>query len=245
MRDAHKNRWVEECHMGSLSVAERDVRNSSGSDGRVRITYRNNELDPSTLELLRAPSAIMVVYSTLKGFDSKFAKEEANSKKLFEDLKTMSLEKAQLESEKRFLEVRLDTLATKRDNLKAKYEVELNASKKCLKDARDHIRAVEAAQKSVEKAQKLAEEMAFLVETTTATANSILETVITEKDRMLVKAREEIERVKTNHADAEAKAVVVYQQGFEETFEYQDLAHYFMTAGGEELVEKINEVHPE
>ncbi|KAL2513094.1 hypothetical protein Adt_18694 [Abeliophyllum distichum] len=59
------------------------------------------------------------VYSTLEGFDGKFAKEEANSKKLSKDLKVMSLEKAQLESDKRFLQVRLDSLVAKKHVEKA------------------------------------------------------------------------------------------------------------------------------
>ncbi|KAL2497845.1 Uncharacterized protein Adt_23395 [Abeliophyllum distichum] len=89
------------------------------------------------------------VYSTLEGFNGKFAKEEANLKKLSEDLKAMSLEKAQLELEKRFLQVRLDSLVAKERNLKAKYEVELKAVRECLKDAQDRRRATEASQKQI------------------------------------------------------------------------------------------------
>ncbi|KAL2471577.1 hypothetical protein Adt_39713 [Abeliophyllum distichum] len=35
------------------------------------------------------------------------------------------------------------------------------------------------------------------------------------------------------------------KEGFGDTPEYQDLTHHFMTAGGEQLVERINEVHLE
>ncbi|KAL2526652.1 hypothetical protein Adt_11706 [Abeliophyllum distichum] len=99
------------------------------------------------MNLIRGLVLTKKVYNTLKGFDGKLSKEEANLKKLFEDLKTMSLEKAQLELDKRFLQVRLDSLVAKENDLKAKYEVKLKAAKKCVKDARDQKRAAEAFHK--------------------------------------------------------------------------------------------------
>ncbi|KAL2466829.1 hypothetical protein Adt_42680 [Abeliophyllum distichum] len=144
------------------------------------------------MNLVRGLVLTKEVFGTLEDFDDKLTKEEANSKKLSEELKVMSLEKAQLESKKRFLQVRLDTLANKGDELKAKHEVELAASKECLKDAGTHRRAVEAVQKSTEKAQKLADERAFTAETALDTANSTLEALATEKERLLAEAREEM-----------------------------------------------------
>ncbi|KAL2474541.1 hypothetical protein Adt_35277 [Abeliophyllum distichum] len=104
------------------------------------------------MNLIRGLVLTKEVYSTLKGFDGKLSKEEANSKNLSEDLKAMSLEKAQLESDKRFLQVRLDFLVAKENDLKAKYEVKINTTKECLKDTRDQKRATEASQKRVEEA---------------------------------------------------------------------------------------------
>ncbi|KAL2497590.1 hypothetical protein Adt_23140 [Abeliophyllum distichum] len=185
------------------------------------------------------------VFGTLEGFDGKLTKGVAHSKKLSEELKAMSLEKAQLESEKRFLQACLDTLAIKGDELKAKYEVELAASNECLKDATTHKRTTEAVQESTEEAQKLAKERPFAVETALATANSALEALAAKKEWLLAETREEMERMKADRAEVEAKVVVAYQEGFEDTPEYQNLAHHFMTAGGEQLVERIGEVHPE
>ncbi|KAL2497696.1 hypothetical protein Adt_23246 [Abeliophyllum distichum] len=151
------------------------------------------------MNLVRRLVLTKEVFGTLDGFDGKLVKEEANSKKLSEELKAMSLEKAQLESEKKFLQVRLDTLANKADELKAKHEVELAASKECLKNARIYKRATEVAQNS-------------------------LETLAAEKERLLA------ERLKVDLAEAEAKAVAAYHEGFGDTPEYQDLAHHFMTS---------------
>ncbi|KAL2526627.1 hypothetical protein Adt_11681 [Abeliophyllum distichum] len=55
------------------------------------------------MNLVRGLVLTKEVFGTLEGFDGKLYKEEANSKKLSEELKAMSLEKAQLEPEKRFL----------------------------------------------------------------------------------------------------------------------------------------------
>ncbi|KAL2497105.1 hypothetical protein Adt_22655 [Abeliophyllum distichum] len=114
---------------------------------------------------------------------------------------------------------------------------------------KDPKRSAEAFQKCIEKAQRLAEERAFTIETVVATANSTLEAMVAENDKLLAEAKEEIERVKADcvdaDAEAKAKAVAAYQDGFEDTPEYKDLAHHFMTVGGEQLVERIVETHLE
>ncbi|KAL2461709.1 hypothetical protein Adt_45129 [Abeliophyllum distichum] len=78
-----------------------------------------------------------------------------------------------------------------------------------------------------------------------ATANSSLEAVVLEKETSLAAAKQELERVRAERADAEAKAVEAYQDAFVDTPEYQDLAQRLMTIGGEQLVERIMETHPE
>ncbi|KAL2518591.1 Uncharacterized protein Adt_14838 [Abeliophyllum distichum] len=204
-----KTRWVEE-HRRALPNTidrDRDARNSLGAEGCVCITHRNSELDSFALELLSASSAMM-----------KLDKEEANSKKLSKDLKVMSLEKAQLESGKIFLQVRLDSKVAKENDPKAKYEIELKAK-----------------------------ERAFAAETTVATANSTFEAMVAKKYKLLAEAKEKIERVRADHADvdgeAEARIVAVYHDRFEDMLEYKDLAHHFMTACREQLVERIVETH--
>ncbi|KAL2505076.1 hypothetical protein Adt_20697 [Abeliophyllum distichum] len=147
------------------------------------------------------------VYSTLESFDGKLDKEEANSKKLSEDLKAMSLEKAHLESDKRFLQVRLDLMVAKENDWKAKYVIELKALKECLKQARDQKRVVEASQKCAEEAQKLAEEKAFATKTAVATVNSNFKAVVVEKDKLLVEVKEEVERVKTDGREQLVKKI--------------------------------------
>ncbi|KAL2480611.1 hypothetical protein Adt_33577 [Abeliophyllum distichum] len=124
----------------------------------------------------------------------------------------MSLEKAQLELEKIFFPVRLDSLVAKEGDLKAKYE------------------------KCAEEAHRLVEERTFAAETAMATANSTFEAIVAEKDKMLAKVKEEIGRVKADCTDTEARMVAAYQDGFEGTSEYNDLAHHFMTIGGGQLV---------
>ncbi|KAL2480496.1 hypothetical protein Adt_33462 [Abeliophyllum distichum] len=88
------------------------------------------------------------LFSTFESFDAK----EAKSKKLCEDLNAMGLEKAQLKSEKRALQFKLDLVVTKEADMKAKYEIELKTAKECLKQARDQRRAAEASQKRAEEA---------------------------------------------------------------------------------------------
>ncbi|KAL2531747.1 hypothetical protein Adt_05098 [Abeliophyllum distichum] len=112
------------------------------------------------------------VYNTVASFDGKLGKEKAKLKKLSKDLKTISLEKAQLESDKRTLQFKLDLVVANEANVNAKYEVELKATKECLKQVRDQKMDVEASQKHTEESQKLAEEWAFMAETSIATANS-------------------------------------------------------------------------
>ncbi|KAL2542700.1 hypothetical protein Adt_03678 [Abeliophyllum distichum] len=146
------------------------------------------------------------VYITVDGCENKFSKEEAKSKKLSKDLKAMGLEKAQLESDKRALQFKLDMVV-----------------------------AEEAETK----------DRAFAAETAVAIANSNLEAVIVEKDKQLAEAREEVEKVEVERADAAERVLLAYKEKFENTHEYMELTHRFMTAGGEQLVERIGETHPE
>ncbi|KAL2462282.1 hypothetical protein Adt_45702 [Abeliophyllum distichum] len=163
-----------------------------------------------------------------------FVAEEAKSNKLSEDLKAMGLEKAQLESEKRALQFKLDFVVTKEADMKAKYEIELKVAKECLKQARDQRRATEASQKYAEEAQKLVDDRTLVAETTLATANSSLEVVVADKEKSLTVAKLELDRVRE-----------AYQDAFVDTPEYQDLTQRLMTIGGEQLVERIMETHPE
>ncbi|KAL2526891.1 hypothetical protein Adt_11945 [Abeliophyllum distichum] len=48
-----------------------------------------------------------------------------------------------------------------------------------------------------------------------------------------------------DRADAKVRAVAAYLDGFEDMSEYKDLAHHFMTVGGEQLVKKITDTYPE
>ncbi|KAL2517603.1 Uncharacterized protein Adt_13850 [Abeliophyllum distichum] len=252
MRDARRNRRRRDVslYLGPIPASPAIIA-ASVYKYWTRPWKRTAE-EASTRDLLRLTKMNLVhglvltkeVFSTLGGFNVKLAKEEANSKKLSEELKAMSLEKAQLESKKKFLQVRLDTLANKGNELKAKHEVQLAASNECFKDARTRKRATEVAQKSIEEAQKLVEDRAFAAETALATANSVLEALAIEKERLLAEAREEMERLNADRAEAEAKAVAAYQEGSGDTPEYQDLAHHFMTTGREQLVKRISEVHP-
>ncbi|KAL2542654.1 hypothetical protein Adt_03632 [Abeliophyllum distichum] len=69
--------------------------------------------------------------------------------------------------------------------------------------------------------------------------------MVAERDKQLVMAKEDVERVKVDRADAEARTVMVYHEEFEIMSEYIELAHKFMTADGHQLVERIGETHPE
>ncbi|KAL2505556.1 hypothetical protein Adt_21177 [Abeliophyllum distichum] len=108
------------------------------------------------MNLIWRVALTMEMYNTLTGFDGKFSKEEAKSKKLSEDLMVMSLKKSQLESDKRVLQFKLDLVVAMEADMKAKYEIELKVLKESLKQAQYQKRAVEASQKRAEKAQKLA-----------------------------------------------------------------------------------------
>ncbi|KAL2479923.1 hypothetical protein Adt_32889 [Abeliophyllum distichum] len=137
------------------------------------------------MNLLRGFVLAKELFGTIESFDG----EEAKSKKLSENLNAMSLKKAQLESEKRTLQFKLDLVVTKEADMRAKYEIELKAAKEYLKQARDQKKAAEASQKPAEKAQKLAKDQTLTTETTLATANSSLETVVTEKEKSLAAAK--------------------------------------------------------
>ncbi|KAL2474464.1 hypothetical protein Adt_35200 [Abeliophyllum distichum] len=191
------------------------------------------------MNLVRGFVLAKELFGIVESFDAK----EAKSKKLSKNLKAMSLEKAQLESEKRALQL----VVTKEADMRAKYEIELKAAKECLKQARDQKRAAEVFHKRAEKAQKLAEDRTLMAKTALATANSSLEAIVAEKEKSLAAAKQELERVRAEQAEAEAevKAVEAYQDAFVDTPEYQDLAQRLMTVGGEQLVERIMETHPE
>ncbi|KAL2471210.1 Plus3 domain-containing protein [Abeliophyllum distichum] len=161
-------------------------------------------------------SASSAGQSAFKSFDA----EEAKSKKLAEDLKAMGLEKTQLESDKRALQFKLDL-------------------------ARGQRRATEASQKCAEEAQKSAEDRTLVAKNALAAANSSLEATVADNEKSLAAAKLELEKVRAERADAEAKAVEAYQDTFMDTPEYQDLAWCLMTVGGEQLVEWIMEAHPE
>ncbi|KAL2526232.1 hypothetical protein Adt_11286 [Abeliophyllum distichum] len=136
--------------------------------------------------------------------------------------------------------------------MKAKYEIELKAVKECLKQAQDQKRAAEASQMRTEEAQSLADEAQKLTEdrtlaaeTALAAANSSSEATAVDNERSLSAMRLELEKIKVERADAEAKAVEAYQDAFVNTPEYQDLAQRLLTVVGEQLVERIVEAHPE
>ncbi|KAL2506089.1 hypothetical protein Adt_21710 [Abeliophyllum distichum] len=129
--------------------------------------------------------------------------------------------------------------------MKVKYEIEPKAAKECLKQARDQKRAVEASQKRVEEAQKLAEDRTLAVETALAVANSSLEAAAADNERSLSAKRLELEKIKAERTDTEAREVEAYQDAFVDMPKYQDLTQGLMTVGGEQLVERIIEAHPE
>ncbi|KAL2517537.1 hypothetical protein Adt_13784 [Abeliophyllum distichum] len=152
MRDARKARRAEEDLRSSLPFDEKpeDAGNSASSAGqrsRVRIFQHRDGLPTSEkaaeeatvrerlqlakMNLVRRLSLAKELFGAIESFDG----EEAKSKKLSEDLKTMSVEKAQLESEKRVLQFKLDLVVTKEADMRAKYEIELKAAKECLKQA--------------------------------------------------------------------------------------------------------------
>ncbi|KAL2466235.1 hypothetical protein Adt_42086 [Abeliophyllum distichum] len=181
-----------------------------------RISERCEKLPTSVMEMLSTHPSIVTasVHSVFTSFDA----EETKSKKLAKDLKAVGLKKAQLESNKRSHQFKLDLVVTKESDMKAKYEIGLKAAKDCLKQARDHRRAAEASQNS-------------------------LEAVAADNERSLAMVKLELEKVRAERV--EAKAVEAYQDAFVDTPEYQDLTQRLMTVGGEQLVERIMEAHPE
>ncbi|KAL2471771.1 hypothetical protein Adt_39907 [Abeliophyllum distichum] len=198
------------------------------------------------------PAHLSIVAASVHSAFASFDAEDSKSKKLVEDLNVMGLEKAQLESDKRALQFKLDLIMSKEADMKAKYEIELKAAKECLKQARDQKRTAEASQKRakeaqslVEGAQKLAEDRILATETALAATNSRSEAAAADNKRSLSAMRLELAKIKAERADAEARAVEAYQDAFVDTPEYQDLAQCLMTVGGEQLVERIMEAHPE
>ncbi|KAL2505558.1 Plus3 domain-containing protein [Abeliophyllum distichum] len=171
--------------------------------------------------------------------------EDSKSKKLVEDLKAMGLEKAQLESDKRALQFKLDSVVLKEADMKSKYEIELKVAKECLKQVRDQKRATEASQKCAEEVQKLAEDRTLAAKTLLATTNSSLEAADADNERSLSATKLELDKIKAERVDVEARVVEAYQDAFVDTSEYQDLAQRLMTVGKEQLVERIMEAHPE
>ncbi|KAL2474559.1 Uncharacterized protein Adt_35295 [Abeliophyllum distichum] len=143
--------------------------------------------------------ALTTVERLMSAFES-FDAEEAKSKKLFEDLKAMGLEKR---------------------------------------------RAAEASREHAKEALKLAKDRTLVAETVIATANSSLGVVVADKKKSLATVKLELEKVRAERKNAEAKAVEAYQDVFMDTPEYQDLAQRLMTIGKEQLVEWIMETHPE
>ncbi|KAL2471457.1 hypothetical protein Adt_39593 [Abeliophyllum distichum] len=131
------------------------------------------------------------LFGTFEGFDTEVAK----SKKLSEDLKAMSLEKVQLESEKRALQFKLDLVVTKEADMRAKYEIELKVAKECLKQAQDQKKTAEASQKRAEEDQKFAEDQTLTAKTALATANSNTEAKVVEAYRDVLVDTSEYQRL--------------------------------------------------
>ncbi|KAL2533135.1 hypothetical protein Adt_06486 [Abeliophyllum distichum] len=105
-------------------------------------------LQLAEVNLVRGLVLAKDIFSVFASFDV----EDSKSKKLAEDLKVVGLKKAQLESDRRVLQFKLDLVVSKEANMKAKYEIELKAAKECLKQAQDQRRTAEVSQKSAEEA---------------------------------------------------------------------------------------------
>ncbi|KAL2526151.1 hypothetical protein Adt_11205 [Abeliophyllum distichum] len=252
MRDARKARRIEEGRRSSPSLdgEPEGASNSASSVGQnsfIRISKRREELPASVMGMLPTNRRLWqrVSIGTGPRAGKSFDVEDSKLKKLAEDLKVMGLEKAQLEYEKRAIQFKLDFFVSKEADIKAKYEIELKAANECLKQARDQKRAAEASQKRAEEAQKLAEDRTLAAETTLVAANNSLEAAAVDNERSLSATKLELEEIKAERADAEARAVEAYQDAFVDTPEYQDLAQRLMTVGGEQLVERIMDAHLE
>ncbi|KAL2542356.1 hypothetical protein Adt_03334 [Abeliophyllum distichum] len=66
-----------------------------------------------------------------------------------------------------------------------------------------------------------------------------------DKEKSLATVKLELEKVKVERADVEAKVVEVYQDAFVDMPEYQDLAKRLMTICRVQLMKRIMETHPE
>ncbi|KAL2471337.1 hypothetical protein Adt_39473 [Abeliophyllum distichum] len=130
----------------------------------------------------------------------------------------------------------------------ARFDAEEAKSNKLAEDLKAmglEKKRVEEAQKLAEEAQKLAEDRTLVAEASLATANSSLEATVGDNERSLATVKIKLEKVRAERVDAEAKVVEAYQDAFVDTPEYQDLVQCLMTVGGEQLVERIMDAHPE
>ncbi|KAL2518970.1 Plus3 domain-containing protein [Abeliophyllum distichum] len=218
MHDAHKARRTEE----------------AGQNRRIRISERREELPASVIEILHAHPSI-VAASVHRYWNSSWEKvtEEATV------LERLQLAEVNL--------VRGLVLAKDIFSAFASFDSKDSKSNKLAKDlkARDQKKAAEASQKHAEEAQKLAEDRTLAAETALAAANSSSKAAAVDNKRSLSAMRLELEKIKAERTDAEARAMEAYQDTFVDTPEYQDLAQRLMTVGGEQLVERIMEAHPE
>ncbi|KAL2461583.1 hypothetical protein Adt_45003 [Abeliophyllum distichum] len=178
------------------------------------------------------------VYRAVTGFEGKFSKDEAKSKKLSEGSEGDECRKSPVEFREWVFQFKLDALVAGEADLKAKYEIKLKAAAENLKKAQDQKMTTEAA-------QKLVKDRTFAVETAVSLANSSFKAMVAEKDKQLAEAREEMEKVKAKRAKAEVKAVMSFKEEFSNMPEFLRLANLFMTAGGEQLVKRIGECHLE
>ncbi|KAL2461761.1 Plus3 domain-containing protein [Abeliophyllum distichum] len=235
MRDARKARRTEEGRRSSPSLdgEPEGVENpvpSAGQNYRIRISERREELPASVMEMLPTHPSI-VAASVHRYWTSSWKKvaEEATIPERLQ-LAEVNLVRGLVLAKEIFSA--LASFDAEDSKSKKLAEIELKAAKECLKQARDQKRAAEASQNCVEEAQKLAEDRTLAAETVLAAANSSLKAVAADNERSLSVTKLELEKIKTERADAEARAVEAYQDAFVDTPEYQDLAQYRMTVGG-------------
>ncbi|KAL2541588.1 hypothetical protein Adt_02566 [Abeliophyllum distichum] len=253
MRNARKARRTEEGRRSSPSPdgEPEEVGNFTalaGQRNRVRISQRRNKLPTSMMEVLRA-HPVIVATSAHRYWTQGWEKtvEEATIREQLQ-LAEMNLVRGFIRAKELFGTLEsFDANEAKSkklsEDLKAmgleKAQLEYD------KRGRDQKRAAEASQKRAEEAQKLVEDQTLTAETALATANSSLEAVVAEKEKSLAAVEQELERVRVERVDVEVKAAEAYQDTFEDTPEYQDLAQRLMTISREQLVEQIMEIHPE
>ncbi|KAL2518045.1 Uncharacterized protein Adt_14292 [Abeliophyllum distichum] len=170
------------------------------------------QLKLAEVNLVRGLVLAKDIFSAFTSFDA----EDFKSKKLAKDLKVMGLEKAQMESDKRALQFKLDLVVSKEADMKAKYEI----AKECLKQDRT-----------------------LVAETALAAANNSLEAAAADNERSFSATKLELEKIKTERV--EARVVEAYQDAFVDTPEYQDFVQRLMTVDREQLVERIMEAHLE